>query len=187
MPTLLFTSQEIHDNMSIKDGDLSGTTFVFYNSYFLPDRLHIEAIPKSKDIFSVSVPFLRHDTNGIFNGSEKIKDIFDKCKRADLPGIYASVRGAKRDHHATYFNIAMHCCEHRKFKWAVGLADQAEVLGLSKGRLAGVFLGLGQALEKVSLWEKAEDAFGRAVSLEPSSKQANFLYERAVRRVLEKP
>jgi len=89
----------------IEASDLSGLSFVFYDSRAKFDKLNVDRIKNFSGVTRIDIPFSDHDTIRLFSESRTAPELFEACRRRDgtaLPRTIRRIARAARHGSPTY-------------------------------------------------------------------------------------
>lgn len=164
-----FFRPEWHRGMVVREEDLGGVAYVFYDEFFEEDRAHAELLPRSDRIRRISVNGARHNTGAVVIGTKTIGTMFDCGLARDEAGLRRTVRDAKRRSPVSLDGFCRHLLERRKYRWASQSHERALSIDRKGERRIRYALDLSLARERDGDSGEAECVIRNELASSPRS------------------
>ncbi len=88
---------ELHAGMAIREDDVQGTAYVFYDPIYGDDRENVRLIRQAAPaVVEVPLPFTTHFPIMLFRGTQPMVDLFEMCLAGDSHGLATTARRVRR-------------------------------------------------------------------------------------------
>ena len=88
---------DLHADMAIREADVLGTAYIFYDPVYGEDRENVRLIRQAAPgIVEVQLPFTTHFPIMLFRGTQPMVDLFDMCLAGDSHRVAMTARRVRR-------------------------------------------------------------------------------------------